>query len=123
MCGYFCTGFTSFMINNKGLADFTDFFHEAIKKYDEILSKTFWEKISKYTSKYVNVFEFCTINLVVISVTSKSLTIKSFITAIGAPLGAKVCFLLYFINLKNKFVKSFSVKLKNTKRKHKNFKY
>ena len=23
MCGYFCTGFTSFMLNNKGLADIT----------------------------------------------------------------------------------------------------
>ena len=41
MCGYFCTGFTSSMLSNKGLADFDDLFHEAIKKYDEILSKTF----------------------------------------------------------------------------------
>ena len=78
------------MLSNKGLADFDDLFHEAIKKYDEILSKTFWEKISKYIGKHVNVFEFCTIDLVVISVTSKSLTITSFITAIGSPLEAKV---------------------------------
>ena len=31
--------------------------------------------------------------------------------------------LFYFINLKNKFVESFSVKLKSTKGKYKNFKY
>ena len=32
ICGYFCTGFIDFMLKDKSLTNFTNFFHEIIKK-------------------------------------------------------------------------------------------
>ena len=57
--------------------------------------------------------------LIVISVTSGSISIPSFITAIGAPIRLITLFITIFLTFSNGFVKLLSIKLKSKLSKHK----
>ena len=43
MCGYFCIGFTDFMLKDKSLQDYTNLFSpNEYEKNDNIILKYFW---------------------------------------------------------------------------------
>ena len=56
---------------------------------------------------------FADINLVVLSVTSRSITTASFISGIGAPVELMTLFITLFFTLNKKFVKLFLSKFKS----------
>ena len=80
------------------------------------------EKINKYISKYVNILEFFYVNLAVLSITSRSIKIVSYLSAIAAPVVLMMSsFIIVYITLGNGFVKLLLSKLNSKKRKHKNW--
>ena len=114
MCGYFCIGFIEFMLAGKTLIDYTNLFspydlvilkmHEAdktkltdqtkfrlyeIKNIDNYFINEINQQksYSKKLNKSVTIFDYIDKILIVLSATSGGISIISFRTTIGAPVG------------------------------------
>ena len=80
--------------------------------------------MNKYISKYVDILEFFYVNLAVLSITSRSIKIASYLSAIAASVVLMMSsFIIVYITLGNRFVKLLLSKLNSKKRKHKKLKY
>ena len=75
-------------------------------------------KIKDYFSKYIVSFEFLDKSLIVLSVVTGSMSVASFATAIGAPVGvlSASCSLAFSITTGS--VKKFLKTIRNKKKKH-----
>ena len=74
-----------------------------------------WKRLSKCIGKYVDFLEHLDINLFVPYVTSASITIASFISAIGNPFRLKILFITLFFTLGSWFVQVFLSIMKTKK--------
>lgn len=82
-----------------------------------------WKRLSKYIGKYVDFLEHLDINLFVPYVSSASITIASFISAIGNPFRLKILFITLFFTLGSWFVKLFLSIMKTKKGNKTKLKY
>ena len=76
------------------------------------------ERMSKRLSKYIAFFDYFDKSLIVLSVATSSISIASFATATGAPVGTMSgsCSIAFSIN--TRFVKKFLKTRRNKKKKH-----
>ena len=72
------------------------------------------ELISKKLSKYIASFDYLVKSLIVLSVATGSISIASFTTVIGTPVG--ICILVFSIT--TGFIKKFLKTIRNKKKKH-----
>ena len=78
------------------------------------------ELMSKNLSKYIASFEYLDKSLIVLSVATGSISIASFATAIGAPVGIMSASCSLAFSITTGFVKEFLKTIRN-KKKNKNF--
>ena len=76
------------------------------------------ELMSKNLSKYIASFEYLDKSLVVLSVATGSISIASFATAIGAPVGIMSASCSLAFSITTGFVKKFLKTIRNKKKKH-----
>ena len=76
------------------------------------------ELMSKNLSKYIASFEFLDKSLIVLSVATGSISIASFATAIGAPVGIMSASCSLAFSITTGFVKKFLKTTRNKKKKH-----
>ena len=76
------------------------------------------ELMSKNLSKYISSFESLAKSLVVLSVTTGSISIASFTTAIGEPVGIISASCNLAFSIKTRFIKNFLKTIRNKKKKH-----
>ena len=88
-----------------------------IKDYfvDEIKER---ELISKRLSKYIASFDYFGKSLIVLSVATGSISIASFATVIGAPVGMMSASCSLAFSITTGFVKKFLKTIRNKKKKH-----
>ena len=77
------------------------------------------ELMSKNLSKYIASFEYLDKSLIVLSVATGSISIASFATAIGAPVGIISTSFSPAFSITTGFVKKFLKTIRNEKKKHK----
>ena len=75
------------------------------------------ELMSKRLSKYIVYFDYFDKSLIVLSKTTDSISIASFVTVIGAPVGISASFSLAF-SIFTGFVKKMLKTTRNKKKKH-----
>ena len=76
------------------------------------------ELMSKNVSKYIASFEYLDKSLIVLSVATGSISIASFATAIGAPVGIMSASCSLAFSITTGFVKKFLKTIRNKKKKH-----
>ena len=76
------------------------------------------ELMSKNLSKYIASFEYLDKSLIVLSVATGSISIASFATAIGAPVGIMSASCSLAFSITTGFVKKFFKAIRNNKKKH-----
>ena len=76
------------------------------------------ELMSKNLSKYIASFEYLDKSLIVLSVATGSISIASFATAIGAPVGIMSASCSLAFSITTGFVKKFLKTIRNKKKKH-----
>ena len=76
------------------------------------------ELMSKNLSKYIASFEYFDKSLIVLSVATGSISIASFATAIGAPVGIMSASCSLAFSITTGFVKKFLKTIRNKKKKH-----
>ena len=76
------------------------------------------ELMSKRLSKYIASFEYFDKSLIVLSVTTGSISIASFATVIGAPVGMMSASCSLAFSITTGFVKKFLKTIRNKKKKH-----
>ena len=76
------------------------------------------ELMSKRLSKYIASFEYFDKSLIVLSVTTGSISIASFATVIGAPVGMMSASFSLAFSITTGFVKKFLKTIRNKKKKH-----
>ena len=76
------------------------------------------ELMSKNLSKYIASFEYKDISLIVLSVATSSISIASFATTIGAPVGIMSANCGLSFSIITGFVKNFLKAIRNKKEKH-----
>ena len=76
------------------------------------------ELMSKNLSKYIASFEYLDKSLIVLSVATGSISIASFATAIGAPVGIMSASCSLAFSITTGFVKKFLKAIRNKKKKH-----
>ena len=76
------------------------------------------ELISKRLSKYIASFDYFDKSLIVLSVTTGSISIASFATVIGAPVGMMSASCSLAFSITTGFVKKFLKTIRNKKKKH-----
>ena len=76
------------------------------------------ELMSKKLSKYISFFDYFDKSLIVLSVTSGGVSIASFATAIGAPIGITSASLSLAFSLRTGLVKKLLKATRNKKKKH-----
>ena len=76
------------------------------------------ELMSKRLSKYIASFEYFDKSLIVLSVTTGSISIASFATVIGAPVGMMSASCSLAFSITTGFVKKFLKTTRNKKKKH-----
>ena len=98
------------MINDKQfrLNKINDYFIAEIRDRD---------LLTKNISKYIASFEYLDKSLIVLSVATGSISIKSFATAIGAPVGIMIASCSLAFSITTGFFKKF-LKTRNKKKKH-----
>ena len=74
--------------------------------------------MSKNLSKYIASFEYLDKSLIVLSVATGSISIASFATAIGAPVGIMSASCSLAFSITTGFVKTFLKTIRNKKKKH-----
>ena len=74
--------------------------------------------MSKNLSKYIASFEYLDKSLIVLSVATGSISIASFATAIGAPVGIMSASCSLAFSITTGFVKKFFKAIRNNKKKH-----
>ena len=74
--------------------------------------------MSKNLSKYIASFEYLDKSLIVLSVATGSISIASFATAIGAPVGIMSASCSLAFSITTGFVKKFLKAIRNKKKKH-----
>ena len=74
--------------------------------------------MSKNLSKYIASFEYLDKSLIVLSVATGSISIASFATAIGAPVGIMSASCSLAFSITTGFVKKFLKTIRNKKKKH-----
>ena len=132
MCGYFCNGFIDFMFAGKTLTDFTNPFSPnnlsnwqqlRLNKINEIKDSFVAEikkreLVSKRLSKYIAFFDYFDKSLIVLSVTTGSISIASFATVIGAPVGITSASFSLAFSICTGIVKKLLKTTRNKKKKH-----
>ena len=88
MCGHFSIGFINYMFLGKSLTDYTNLFSPNNFKERKLMNKKL--------SKYISFFDYFDKSLIVLSVTSGGVSIASFATSIGAPIGITSASLSHF---------------------------
>ena len=83
-----------------------------------LLQKLKKELMSKRLSKYIASFEYFDKSLIVLSVTTGSISIASFATVIGAPVGMMSASCSLAFSITTGFVKKFLKTTRNKKKKH-----
>ena len=91
------------------ISEITDYFVAEIKER---------ELISKRVSKYIASFDYFDKSLIVLSVTTGSISIASFATVIGAPVGMMSASCSLAFSITTGFVKKFLKTIRNKKKKH-----
>ena len=76
------------------------------------------ELMSKSLSKYIASFEYFDKSLIILSVATGSISIGSFATAIGAPVGIMSASCSLAFSITTGFVKTFLKTIRNKKKKH-----
>ena len=76
------------------------------------------ELMSKRLSKYIASFDYFDKSLIVLSVTTGSISIASFATVIGAPVGIMSASCSLAFSITTGFVKKFLKTIRNKKKKH-----
>ena len=76
------------------------------------------ELMSKRLSKYIASFDYFDKSLIVLSVTTGSISIASFATVIGAPVGMMSASFSLAFSITTGFVKKFLKTIRNKKKKH-----
>ena len=76
------------------------------------------EQMSKDLSKYISSFEYFDKSLIVLSVATGSISIASFATVIGAPVGMMSASCSLAFSVTTGFVKKFLKTIRNKKKKH-----
>ena len=76
------------------------------------------ELMSKNLSKYIASFDYLDKSLIVLSVTTGSISIASFATVIGAPVGIMSASFSLVFSITTDFVKKFLKTIRNKKKKH-----
>ena len=76
------------------------------------------ELMSKRLSKYIASFDYFDKSLIVLSVTTGSISIASFATVIGAPVGMMSASCSLAFSITTGFVKKFLKTIRNKKKKH-----
>ena len=76
------------------------------------------ELMSKRLSKYIALFAYFEKSLIVLSVTTGSISIASFATVIGAPVGMMSASCSLAFSITTGFVKKFMKTIRNKKKKH-----
>ena len=76
------------------------------------------ELMSKILSKYIASFDYFDKSLIVLSVTTGSISIASFATVIGAPVGMMSASFSLAFSITTGFVKKFLKTIRNKKKKH-----
>ena len=74
--------------------------------------------MSKRLSKYITSFDYFDRSLIVLSVTTGSISIASFATVIGAPVGMMSASFSLAFSITTGFVKKFLKTIRNKKKKH-----
>ena len=74
--------------------------------------------MSKRLSKYIASFDYFDKSLIVLSVTTGSISIASFATVIGAPVGMMSASFSLAFSITTGFVKKFLKTIRNKKKKH-----
>ena len=74
--------------------------------------------MSKNLSKYIASFDYLDKSLIVLSVTTGSISIASFATVIGAPVGIMSASCSLVFSITTDFVKKFLKTIRNKKKKH-----
>ena len=74
--------------------------------------------MSKRLSKYITSFDYFDKSLIVLSVTTGSISIASFATVIGAPVGMMSASFSLAFSITTGFVKKFLKTIRNKKKKH-----
>ena len=77
-----------------------------------------WELMNKNLSKYIASFHYLDKSLTVLSVATGSISIASFATAIGAPVGIMSASCSLAFSITTGFVKKFLKTIRNKKKKH-----
>ena len=77
--------------------------------------------MSKNLSKYIASFDYLDKSLIVLSVATGSISITSFATIIGAPVGIMSASCSLAFSITTGFVKEFLKTIRNKKKKHKFF--
>ena len=76
------------------------------------------ELMSKRLSKYIASFEYLDKSLIVLSVATSSISIASFVTVIGTPVGIMSASCSLAFSITTGFVKKFLKTTRNNKKKH-----
>ena len=76
------------------------------------------ELMSKRLSKYIASFEYLDKSLIVLSVATSSISIASFVTVIGTPVGIMSASCSLAFSITTGFVKKFLKTIRNKKKKH-----
>ena len=133
MCGYFCIAFIDFMLAGKILTDYTNLFsHHDFKKkwqYNSEFDKTklsdqtkfrLYERKSygKKLSKYVTAFDYIDKISIVLSATTGGVSIFSFTSVIGAPVGIATASFTLVFSLTTGIIKKFQNTTRKEKKKH-----
>ena len=87
-------------------------------KYNFIAKIKERELMSKRLSKYIASFDYFDKSLIVLSVTTGSISIASFATVIGAPVGMMSASFSLAFSITTGFVKKFLKTIRNKKKKH-----
>ena len=76
------------------------------------------EPISKILGKYIASFEYLDKSLTVLSAATGSISIASFLTVIGAPVGIRSASFSLAFSITTRFIKEFLKTIRNKKKKH-----
>ena len=76
------------------------------------------EPISKILGKYIASFEYLDKSLTVLSAATGSISIASFLTVIGAPVGIRSASCSLAFSITTRFIKEFLKTIRNKKKKH-----